>query len=134
VPLLGSPKLCRPPGGSPFHTEHAVVHSCSLLAEMHSVLLGHWELTAVLLLSLSSVTPSGLFLHSGNILNLLELGSYDCSEWLLGKVGEVPGCSVYGTGFLPIGCSGGTVAATEGTASRIDVDADADSGAGASIP
>jgi hypothetical protein len=36
----GSPELCRPPGGSCFHTKHATVHCCFLLAEVHSVLLG----------------------------------------------------------------------------------------------
>jgi hypothetical protein len=50
VLLLGSPKLCRLPGGSPFHTEHTVVHGCSLLDEVHYVLLGHWELTTAELL------------------------------------------------------------------------------------
>jgi hypothetical protein len=41
VPLLRSPGLCRPPGGSPFRTWHGVVNGCLLLAEMHSVLQGH---------------------------------------------------------------------------------------------
>jgi hypothetical protein len=81
VPLLGSLKLCRPLGGSPFHTEHAVVCSCLLLAEVHSVLMRHWELTVVELLSLGNVTPSGLVLHSGNILGLLlALGLPDHSD------------------------------------------------------
>jgi hypothetical protein len=129
VPLLGSLELCSPPDGSPFHTEHGVVHGCLLLAGVHSVLLGHWELTAAELLSLGNATPSGLVLHSGNILGLLlALGPSDCSDWLLGHVGEVSGCSVSSTGFLPIGCSGRTATA-EGSASRIDVDADVDSGA-----
>jgi hypothetical protein len=85
VPLLGSPELCRPLGGLPFHTRHGVVHSCLLLAEVHSVLLGHWELTTAELLSLGNVTPSGLVPHSGNILGLLlALGLSSCSDWLLG--------------------------------------------------
>lgn len=85
MPLLGSPELCRPPGGSPFHTGHGAVHDGLLLAEVHSVLLGHWVLTAVELLSLANATPSGLVPHSGNILGLLlVLGLSDCSDWLLG--------------------------------------------------
>jgi predicted lipoprotein len=64
------------------------------------------------------------------------LGLSSCSNWLLGQEGEVPGCFVSSTGFLPVGCFGGTVvaAATEGTASGIDVDVDVDSSAGASVP
>jgi hypothetical protein len=85
VPLLGSPELFRPPGGSPFHIGHRSVHSCLLLAEMHSVLLGHWELTAAEPLSLGIATPNGLVLHSENILGLLlMLGMSSCSDWLLG--------------------------------------------------
>jgi hypothetical protein len=81
VPLLGSPVLYQPLGGSPFHTEHAAVHDCLLLAEMHSVLQGHWELIAVELLSLGNATPSCLVLHSGNILGLLlALGLSDHSD------------------------------------------------------
>jgi hypothetical protein len=85
MPLLGSPELCRPPGGSPFHTEHRVDHGCFLLARVHSVLLGHWELTAAELLSLGNATLSGLVPHSGNILGvLLALGLSGCSDLLLG--------------------------------------------------
>jgi hypothetical protein len=46
----------------------------------------------------------------------------------------VPGCSVSGTDFLPIECSGGTAAAAEGTVSGTIVDADVDAGAGADVP
>jgi hypothetical protein len=109
VPLLGSPELCRPPGDSPFRTEYAAVHGCLLLAEVHSVLLGHWELTAAELLSLGIASPSGLVLHSGNILVLLlALGLSDCSNWLLGQEGEMPGCSNSDTDFLLVGCAGDT--------------------------
>jgi hypothetical protein len=80
VPLMGSPKLCRPLGGSPFHIGHGAVHSCLLLAVMHSILLGHWELTAAELLFLGNATPNGLVHHSGNILGVLLV------LWL-------PGCS-----------------------------------------
>jgi hypothetical protein len=132
VPLLGSPELCRPPVGSPFHTGHRVVHGCLLLVGVHSVLLGHWELTPAELLSLDNAMPSGLVLHSGNILGLLlVLGLSNCSNWLLGQKGEVPGCSVSGTGFLPVGCSGGTAAAAaEGFAFGTATDADVDASAG----
>jgi hypothetical protein len=70
-------------------------------------------LSAAELLSLGNVMPSGLVPHSGNIHGLLvALELLGCSDWLLGQEGKVPGCSVADTGFLPIGCSGGTVAAT----------------------
>ena len=59
---------------------------------------------------------------------LLALELLGCSGWLLGQEGEVPGCSDVGTDFLPAGCSDGTVAAAEGTASGITVDADAGAG------
>jgi hypothetical protein len=49
------------------------------------VLLGHWELTAVELLSLGNVMPSGLVPCSGNINDLLfALELLGCSDWLLG--------------------------------------------------
>jgi hypothetical protein len=70
--------------------------------------------------------PSGLVPHSGNIYGLLlALGLSGCSGWLLGQEGEVPGCSVVDTGFLPIDCAGG-IAGTDGTASRIATHADVD--------
>jgi hypothetical protein len=112
VPLLWSPKLCRPLGGSPFHTGYIVVHGSLLLAEMHSVLLWHWELTAVELLSLGIASSRDLVVHSGNILGLLlALGLSSYSDWLLGQESEVTGCSASGTNFLPFDYSGGTVAA-----------------------
>jgi hypothetical protein len=59
--------------------------------------------------------PSGLVPHSGNIYGLLlALGLSGCSGWLLGQEGEVPGCSVVDTGFLPIDCAGG-IAGTDGS-------------------
>jgi hypothetical protein len=119
VPLLGSPELCRPSGGSPFHTGHKAVHGCLLRVEVHFVLQGHWELTDVELFSLGNESPNDLVPHSGNICNLLlVLELLGCSDWLLGQEGEVPGCSVADTGFLPASCSGGTTAAGEGTASE----------------
>lgn len=128
MPLPGSPELCRPPGGSPFHIGHEAAHGLLLLTEMHFVLQGHWELTAAELLSLGNESPSDLVPHSGNIPGLLlALGLLGCSDWLLGQEGKVPGCSVAGTSFLPIGCFGGTTIAAEETASDI---AAADAGAG----
>jgi hypothetical protein len=58
------------------------------------------------------------------------LGLSGRSDWLLGQEGEVPGCSAFDIGFLPVGCAGSTVATAKGTTSRIVVDADADSDAG----
>jgi hypothetical protein len=63
---------------------------------------------------------------------LLALGLSDCSDWLQGQEGEVHGCLVSGTGFLPVDCSSGTTAAAEGTTSETAGDADA--GSGADIP
>jgi hypothetical protein len=89
------------------------------------VLLRCWKLAVAELLSLGNDSPNGLVPHSGNIHSLLlALALSSCSGWLLGQEGEVPGCSVSGTGFLPVGCSGGTAAA-EGTASGTAVDAGA---------
>jgi hypothetical protein len=128
VPLLGSPGLCRPLGGSHFHTGHEAVHGCLLLDEVHSVLQGHWELTAAELLSLGNESPNDLVPHNGNISSLLlALELLGCSDWLLGREGKVPGCSVASTGFLSVGCSSGTATAAEGTAS--DTTAGADAGA-----
>jgi hypothetical protein len=85
VPLLWSPKLYRPPGDSPFHTGHEATHSCCLLAEVHFVLQGHWELTAAELPSLGSDSSNDLVLHSGNICGLLlALALLGCPNWLLG--------------------------------------------------
>jgi hypothetical protein len=74
--------------------------------------------------------PSDLVPHSGNICGLLlALGLLGCSNWLLGQEVEVSGCSVTGTSFLHVGCSGGTAAA-EGTASDTVAGAYADADAG----
>jgi hypothetical protein len=64
---------------------------------------------------------------------LLALELLGCSGWLLGQEGEVPGCSDADTDFLPVGCSNGTAAAAEETASGTaaagsDADAGADAG------
>jgi hypothetical protein len=86
------------------------------------------------LLSLGNAAPSGLFPHSGNIHGLLlALELLGCSDWLLGQEGEVTGCSIADTGFLPVGCSSGTSAAAEGIVSSTAVDADVDTGVGVDV-
>jgi hypothetical protein len=94
-------------------------------AVAHLVLLGHWKMTIVGLLSSGNASPSGLVLHNGSILYLLlVLGLPSCSDLLLGQEGKVPDCFASGTDFLPLGCVGGTTTSTEGTASGIVVDAE----------
>jgi hypothetical protein len=79
---------------------------------------------------LDSSSPSGFVLHSRSIHDLLlALGLLGHSGWVLGREGELPGCSDAGTDFLLAGCSDGT-AATEETASGTGADADAGAGAG----
>jgi hypothetical protein len=127
---MGSPGLCRPLGGSPFHTGHEAAHSCCLLVVMHSTWQRHWELAAAELHSLGNDLPSGLTPHSGNMRDLLlALELLGCSGWLLGQEGEVPGCSSTGADFLLVGCSDGTAAIVEETASdNAAAGADADAG------
>jgi hypothetical protein len=80
---------------------------------------------------LGNELPIDFVPHSGNICGLLlALELLGCFDWLLRQEGEVSGCFVADTGFLPVGYSGGTAAA-EGTASGTVVDADVDSGVGA---
>jgi hypothetical protein len=111
VPLLGSPGLCRPPGGSPFHTGHEAAHDCCLLVVMCSAWQGHWLLATTELLSLGNDSPNGLVPQSGNMHDLLlALELLGCSGWLLGQEGEVPGCSDADTDFLPAGGSYNTAA------------------------
>jgi hypothetical protein len=94
--------------------------------------LGHWELATAELLSLGNDSPNGLVPHSGNMHDfLLALALLGCSGWLLGQEGGVPSCSDADIDFLPTGCSDGTVAATEETASgTAAAGSDADAGAG----
>jgi hypothetical protein len=114
VPLLGSPGLCRPLGGSPFHTGHEAAHGCCLLVAMHSIWHEHWELAVAEPLSLGNDLPNGLVPHSGNMHSLLlALELLCCSGWMLGLEGEVLGCSNADIDFLPAGCSDGTAAAAE---------------------
>jgi hypothetical protein len=77
---------------------------------------------------LGTASPSGLVLHSGNILCLLlVLGLFGCSDLLRGQEGEVPGCSASDTDSLLVGCSDDTAVVVVGTASETAADADADS-------
>ena len=59
---------------------------------------------------------------------LLVLGLLGHSGWLLGQEDELPGCSDAGTDFLQTGCSDGTAAAAEETASGTGADVDANAG------
>jgi hypothetical protein len=61
---------------------------------------------------------------------LLALVLLDCSGWLLGQEDGLPGCSDVGIDFLLAGCSDGTAAATEETASGTAAGSDVDVGAG----
>jgi hypothetical protein len=130
LPHLVHPGLLWPPSGSPFHGCRPN-HGLLVLVMVLLVLLWCWKLAAAELFSLGNELPSGLVPQSGNIHDLLlALELSGCSDWWLGQEGEVPGCFVVDTGFLPIGWAGGTAAATEGTASRTVVHADVDAGAG----
>jgi hypothetical protein len=132
VPLLESPGLCRPPSGSPFHTGPEATHGCCILAALHSVWLGHWELAAAELLSLGNDWPNDLVPHCGNMHDfLLTLVLLDCSGWLLRQEDRLPGCCNAGIDFLLAGCSDSTVAAAEETASGTTAaGSDTDAGAG----
>jgi hypothetical protein len=89
---------------------------CLLQAEAHSALLGHWGLTAAGLPSSDIASPSGLALHSGNMLCFQpELVLPDCSAGLLGQEGEVLADSASETDLL-IDCSDGSGTDAEDTA------------------
>jgi hypothetical protein len=80
--------------------------------------------------SLGNDLPSDIVPQNENIHDLLlALALPDCSGWLLGQEGEVPGCSDAGTDLFLAGYSDGSVAA-KGTASDTVVGADADADAG----
>jgi hypothetical protein len=99
---------------------------------VHSVCLGHWELAAAELLYLGNDLPNGLVPHSGNMHDsLLALALLGCFGWLLGQEDGLSGCSDAGIDFLLAGCSDGTVATAEETASGTAAGgSDADAGAG----
>jgi hypothetical protein len=60
---------------------------------------------------------------------LLVLGRLGHSGWLLGQEDELPGCSDVGTDFLHVGCSDGSAAAAEETASGTGAGVVTDAGA-----
>jgi hypothetical protein len=67
---------------------------------------------------LGNDSPSGLVPHSGNMHDfLLALALLGWSGWLLGQEDGLHGCSNAGIDFLLAGCSDGTAAAAEETAS-----------------
>jgi hypothetical protein len=101
---------------------------CLLQAETHSALLGHWGLTAAGLPSSDIASPSGLALHSGNMLCFQpELGLLDCSAELRGHEDEVPADSASETDLLLTDCSGDSDIGAEGTAFGT-ADAEVDAG------
>jgi hypothetical protein len=90
---------------------------CLLLAEAHSALLRHWGLTAAGLPSSDIASPSGLALHSGNMLCFQpEPVLLDCSAGLLGQEDEVPADSASRTDLLLTDYSGDSDADAEDTA------------------
>jgi hypothetical protein len=133
LPQLVHPRLLQPPSGSPFHGCRPD-HDLLVLVVVLLVLLRYWKLTVAELLSSGNDSSSDLVPHNGNIHDLLlvlSLPGY--SGWLLGQEDEVHGCSIAGTGFLPVGCSSDTVvvaAAAEGTIFDTAAGAGADSDAG----
>jgi hypothetical protein len=90
---------------------------CLLLAEAHSVLLGHWGLTAAGLPSSDIASPNGLAPHSGNMLCFQpELVLLDCSADSLGQEDEVPTDSASGTDLLLTDCFDDSDTGAEDTA------------------
>ena len=123
----GSPELLQPPSGSVSHGCSVAGSGCLLQAETHSALLGHWGLTAAGLPSSDIASPSGLALHSGNMLCFHpELVLPDCSAGLLGQEDEVLADSASETDLLT-DCSDGSGTGDEdtafGTADAAEVDA-----------
>jgi hypothetical protein len=113
----GSLELLQPPSGLVSHDYNVAESGCLLQAETHSALLGHWDLTAARLPSSDIASPSGLALHSGNMLCFQpELVLPDCSAGLLGQKVEVPANSASGTDLLLTGCSSDSDIGAEDTA------------------
>jgi hypothetical protein len=113
----GSPELLQPPSGSVSHGYNMAERGCLLQAETHSALLGHWGLTAAGLPSSDIASPSGLALHSGNMLCFQpELVPLDCSADLLRQEDEVPADSASETDLLLTDCSGDSDIGAEDTA------------------
>jgi hypothetical protein len=89
---------------------------CLLQAETRSALPGHWGLIAAGLPSSDIASPSGLALHSGNMLCLQpELVLPGCSAGLLGLEDEVLADSASETDLLT-DCSDGSGTDAEDTA------------------
>jgi hypothetical protein len=124
----GSPELLQPPSGSAFHDYSAAESDCLLQAETHSAWRGHWGLTAAGLPSSDIASPSGLALHSGNMLCFQpERVLPDCSAGLLGQEDEVPADSASETDLLT-DCSDSSGTGAEDTAfGTADVEVDAGS-------
>jgi hypothetical protein len=125
--MSGSSELLQPPSGSVFHDYNAAESGCLLQAETRSALLGHWGLIAVGLPSSDIASPSGLALHSGNMLCFQpELVLPDCYAGLLGQEDEAPADSASETDLLT-DCSDGSDTGAEdtafGTADVAEVDA-----------
>jgi hypothetical protein len=124
----GSPELLQPPSDSVSHDYSAAESGCLLQAETHSALLGHWDLTAAGLPSSDIASPSGLALHSGNMLCFQpELVLPDCSAGLLGQEDEVSADSTSGTDLLLTDCSDDSDTGAEDTAFGT-ADAEVDAG------
>jgi hypothetical protein len=124
----GFPELLQPRSGSVSHGYSVAESGCLLQAETHSALLGHWGLTAAGLPSLDIASPSGLTLHSGNMLCFQpELVLPDCSAGLLGQEDEVPADSASGTDLLLTDCSGDSDTGAEDTVFET-ADAEVDAG------
>jgi hypothetical protein len=101
---------------------------CLLQAEAHSALLGRWGLIAAGLPSSDIASPSGLALHSGNMLCFQpELVLLDCSAGLLGQEDEVPVDSASETDLLLTDCSDDSDTGAEDTAFGT-ADAEVDAG------
>jgi hypothetical protein len=101
---------------------------CLLQVQTHSALLGHWGLIAAGLSSSDIASPSGLALHSGNMLcSQSELVLPDCSAGLLVQEDEVPADSVSETDLLLTDCSNDSDTGAEDTAFGT-ADAEVDAG------
>jgi hypothetical protein len=127
VGKVHTPELLQPPSGSVSHDYSAAEGDCLLQAEAHSALLGHWGLTAARLPSSDIASPSGLALHSGNMLCFQpELVLPDCSAGLLGQEDEVLADSASETNLLT-DCSDGSGTDAEDTAfGTADAEVDAE--------
>jgi hypothetical protein len=124
----GSPELLQPPSGSVSHDCNAAESDCLLQAKTRSALLGHWGLIVAGLPSSDIASPSGLALHSGNMLCFQPgLVLPNCSAGLLGQEDEVPADSASETDLLLTDCSDDSDTDAEDTAFGT-ADAEVDAG------